>query len=154
MGISHPFHNRVCLPRPWVQFQNPHQTLGQVGTVYGPIEEKELQEEEPSTGHLVKPWQSQEYQSGVVFGSVEGGGGGRKLSNFLLSLLEQRPSPCASVQGWANLLLGLTEDRGGGPAPPSVSLVGTGRQRQEPHPCGIGRVLAVTASVVTCLPSG
>lgn len=139
MGISHPLHNRVCLRRPWVQFQN--QTLGQVGTVHGPIEETELQEEEPSTGHLVKPWQSQEYQSGVVFGSVEGGGGGRKLSNFLLSLLEQRPSPCASVQGWANLLLGLTEDRGGGPAPPSVNLVGTGCQRQEPILVGLAESL-------------
>lgn len=93
-------------------------------------------------------------QSGVVFGFVEGGDGGRKLSNFLLSLLEQRPSPRVSVQGWANLLLGLTEDRGRGPAPPCVKLAGTGRQGQEPRPCGIGRVLIVTASVVTCLPSG
>lgn len=71
-----------------------------------------------------------------MFGSVEGGDGGRKLSDFLLSLLEQRPSPHASVQGWANLLLGLTEDGGGGPAPPSVNPAGTGRQRQEPHPVG------------------
>lgn len=85
MGISHPLHNRVCLLRPWVQFQNPHQTLVQAGTVHGPLEEKELQEEPPSTGHLVKPRQSRECAERCGVWLCGGGDGERKLSDFLLS---------------------------------------------------------------------